>query len=492
MNALSLYKILLTLLILGLRLNTFACDTLCVVYNENNKKFEIDTVNGKWCNQNKLGIYADYFDKLTLPEILPQSNINGNTYLTIKGTGIKILRGISNEFNQEIINCYTNNDFCFDSVFIKIRIPILTSKPLNSIENIYNHYGISLNDSIDTEILAKTNINYFAYTITDNYLYVINDSGNVVIWDINKYDTIRFLDADTSFRFTCITKNKQNEIFLGTDEGEIYKFTHGSFDLQKFLTLKKKYYIHDIFFNSRNEMFLIIPWVVYDPIKDKYWNKFIHPPTGMLYRKKVLFFFKKETNKYCFLPDYTYIDKEDKIWMIKNEGEWGGDIQLFDTKKKKCLKLKYDSLELNPFQSVFEDNDKNIYLSSGIQHMSSSGCIDKIDSNHHVIRIFDSEDYATPWGDELFIGPGTFNKFDSCIYFASSFGFFKTNLKLLENHIMPAHLFSPLLTWSYGNMACGYAMPVKRMEFISDNKLIFLTTNNGIGIYDGKKLVFLK
>lgn len=166
MNSKFLYKILLILLILSLRLNAFACDTLCVVYNEKYRKFEIDTANGIRCNQKELGIYNEYFKKLTIPEQYPYCNVSGLVFLTIKGDEVKILRGIGEEFNKEIIKCYENNDFHFDGVFIRIRIPHLeyklyVNKSYFSKEELYKKFSIAkTNKKIS---LAVPDSNWFCW-----------------------------------------------------------------------------------------------------------------------------------------------------------------------------------------------------------------------------------------------------------------------------------------------------------------------------------------
>jgi len=485
----TLYKAVLILGIICFKYNANAMDQLCIVYNIETSKFNIDTSdNNNWCNQIELGIYSNFINKLILPNSIIINGMSGSSYFKIIGKNITILRSISDELGKEIIKFYKENNFEFDSVFIRMKIPEV------SIKDIYAHYKVPEIDSTHTELYSKTNINYRSFITVDNNLFAINDSGKIVVWDINKHDTIHFPHNDTAFRYSSLAKNKLNEIFLATNKGEIYKFSPKDYDFQKFLSLKKPYFICDIFINSKNQIFLIVPYVVYDPIKNKYWKNFTHHKNGMVFRKKMFFgLLKKKTNKYFEMPDYSFIDNEDRIWMIKSYGEFGGDIQIFDAKNKKCLNSNFTEIKAGLFpKSVFEDNNKNIYLTSGLQHFSNSGDIYKIDTNNYVSKIFDGKDYEPYYGGELFIGSGAYNNLDNSIYFATTYGFFKTDIQSLENHKMPQFLFRPNLKWNREPLAIGCEMSIKRLEFTEDNKLIFLTANNGIGIYDGKKVILLK
>jgi hypothetical protein len=56
----------------------------------------------------------------------------------------------------------------------------------------------------------------------------------------------------------------------------------------------------------------------------------------------------------------------------------------------------------------------------------------------------------------------------------------------------PKLFFTPTLTWEHASFAIGYAMPIERIEFTADNKLLFQTSSNGFGLYDGQKVLMLK
>src|SRR5690606_32583496 len=121
-------------------------------------------------------------------------------------------------------------------------------------------------------------------------------------------------------------------------------------------------------------------------------------------------------------PQYTFIDSKDRIWMTKSWGEFGGSVQIFDTKKRKELEADIDSLDFGLLfpKSVFEDSKQNIYVTSGLQHFGNSGEIYKIEDNHASL-IYDSANFKdkdeSTFGGGIFVGPGQYNKKEEKIYF---------------------------------------------------------------------------
>lgn len=328
-------------------------------------------------------------------------------------------------------------------------------------------------------------------------IFAIDNEGKILVWDLKTLEK-NFESADTIIHFTSIAKDRNNQIYLGTDKGQIFKFDTGNFSIDLYLNLKKEYPVSNIFFNSLNEIFLIVPYALYDPINNQFWEDFNHEPNGMIVQKRVLFFFRKRIRKYFDMPEYTFIDSSDRIWMAKSFGEFGGSLQLFDTRERKIVETNFDSLNFEFLfpRSVFEDNKKNIYITSGLQHFGNSGKIFKIE-NSSTFVIFDSEDFVdstdtNPFGGGIFVGPGIYNEKEQKIYFATTDGFYKADVPTNGRMKLPELVFKPNLIWEREPLAIGIGMTIKKLEFIKDNRLVFLTSNNGIGVYDGEKLLMLK
>jgi hypothetical protein len=347
--------------------------------------------------------------------------------------------------------------------------------------------------------IEKTNSSYKTALYYNDNVYAITESGHVVIWNLSTLDTILFPKNDTaSYKFLCVAKDQINAVYFGTDKGHIFKYhpETGECGLYK----KLKYSIHHIVFNSNNHPLVIVPYAVYDPITKKRWTEFENHTNGLILKKKVLGLFSKRIYKYLQMPQYTFLDSQDRLWMTASFGEFGGDVQIFDAKNFRILDNKFDSISpglLCP-KSVFEGTGKNIFITSGLQHFSNSGDIYRVDPDGSTTKIFHSsgrtviDRKTNKVIDEggLFIGPGAYNKQDDCIYFATSRGIHK--IRSSQNKSEAAELVvDPALRWGREPLAIGVAMNIKRMEFLPDGRLLFLTAMDGIGMLDHGKITLL-
>jgi hypothetical protein len=353
-------------------------------------------------------------------------------------------------------------------------------------------------DSSITRI-ERTNSSYQTALYYNDNVYAISESGQVVIWNLSKLDTIRFPKNDTaSYKFLCVAKDQINAVYFGTDKGHIFKYDPetGGWSLYK----KLKYSVHHMFFNSDNHPLVIVPYAVYDPITKRNWTEFENHTDGLIHKKRVLGLFSKRVYKYFQMPQYTFLDSQDRLWMTASFGEFGGDMQIFDAKNFRIVDNKFDSISpglLHP-KSVLEGRGQNIFITSGLQHFSNSGDIYRMNPDGSTTKVFHSSgprviDRKTKKVmDEggLFVGPGAYNKQDDCIYFATSRGIHK--IKPNQNKSETAELVvDPALRWGSEPLAIGVAMNIKRMEFLPDGKLLFLTAMDGIGLLDQGKIILL-
>jgi hypothetical protein len=102
------------------------------------------------------------------------------------------------------------------------------------------------------------------------------------------------------------------------------------------------------------------------------------------------------------------------------------------------------------------------------------------------------ETTSHPWKESLeYLGGITYNPYDKKVYYYTNNGFWK--LIENENTYSKEFIFRPWINWTYGMAdAVGYQMNVTKFEFISEKELVFLTTNNGIGYFDGKAIKYFK
>jgi hypothetical protein len=339
--------------------------------------------------------------------------------------------------------------------------------------------------------IHKTKASYNSYEVVGNRLFAITDSGQVVVWDLTKHDTVHFAHNSPLVHYTAIGKDRKGQIFLGTDKGYLYKIDPA--DLAYTMFLRVKYPVKYICFNSNNKMFLIIPYAVYDPINKKRWKNFKMVAGGLSAMEKAW------NAPKLSIPHFVFFDSEDRWWMCSNYGEFGSEIQIFDAKGEKEYNNKIDSLQsglLFP-KSIFNDAKGNTYITSGLQHMMNFGEIYKITPGNIVSKIFDGKnlnkkDAGLADGIGVFVGPGVYNPKDGDVYFATQNGIYKAELPetgVLKNFIS---LFNPKLTWNREPLAIGAQMSYVSLRFTEDQKLIIQTANDGFGIYDGRHLTFLK
>jgi hypothetical protein len=379
---------------------------------------------------------------------------------------------------------------------IQVSVVSYLNKHMRYIISILTFLSIAFFSSAQIDSLKNTNPNFTKMLVDTKNIYALNAKGQFYVWDLKTLE--KKYTSDSTIKYISIAKDNFNKVYLGTANGKIYSINTNDYSTDIYLESKKGFSVNDIFFNSKGELFLIVPYAVYDPVKDKYWTNFRHQPNGMIVSKRFLFFFRKHTNKYFDLPQYTFIDSKDRIWMTKSFGEFGGSIQIFDTRERKELSSDIDSLNFGLFfpKSVFEDKSQNIYITSGLQHFMNSGDIFRIKNNLST-KIYDSEDFrdttdANPFSGGIFVGPGTYNTLDNKIYFATTDGFYRASIPNEGRIENPELIFKPKLLWDREPLAIGISMSVKKLEFIDDNRLVFLTSNNGIGIYDGKDLKMIK
>jgi hypothetical protein len=345
--------------------------------------------------------------------------------------------------------------------------------------------------SAQTDTLKKANPVFTDMLVTTENIYALNASGQLLRWDVNTLT--RTFISDTTEKYLSIAKDRKNKIYLGTANGKIFTLNEDDHSTQLHLELKKALRISDLYLNSEDELFLIVPNAVYDPIHNKAWANFKHTYNPFV-MKPTLWAFLKRSSNYFLMPDHSFLDSQDRIWMTSSFGEFGGSIQIFDTQKRKECRANIDSLNLGLLfpKSVFEDQNQNIYITSGLEHFYKHGQIFCI-QNDAAKMVYDSDDCRDtadkfPFGGGIFVGPGAFNSVDNKMYFATTDGFYRASIPNKGRITTPELLFKPELLWGQEPLAIGVSMSVKRLDFTSDNRLVFLTDYNGIGIFDGTAL----
>ena len=194
--------------------------------------------------------------------------------------------------------------------------------------------------------------------------------------------------------------------------------------------------------------------------------------------------------------------KKDNIWLGFGYGEWGGDLLAFSTVEKKFVNLRQYNphIDVSPVKSIFEGNGL-VYVSCGLMHFSTSGEIIQFEelksktifeSSEHKMHTLDNRRDTFIAGE--YVGPSTYNAMDNCIYMYTQYGVFKGSIgKDLSKIEYWSPVFNPKLHWSDGQPdAVGSPMNILKLIFIEPNKLLFVSQNDGIGLYDDELLIMMR
>lgn len=315
----------------------------------------------------------------------------------------------------------------------------------------------------------------------DSLLYAVTTDGKLKCWNLSteKKNTVTH---NSRFTFTAIGSDKQQNVVVGTNNGKL--FTLSDKGLQLLHAMQKPYTIEHIVFNSQNEPYLIIRNALYAPLTHTYWTAFPQ-------QTSVGFRIEKRAKEFFRFPSCVFVDAHDVIWMTNFYGEFGGSFQLFDSKERKPLNRSIENLELGLFfpQSIFSDGKTDaVYIASGLQHLINSGDIFKID-NYTAEKILNDDDFDL--NNRLFIGASTIDPVTQTLYIATQKGIYKTFLSESGKIGNLELLCEPKLRWEREPLAIGAKMAIKKLLLVR-GKLLFLTSQNGIGVFENGNISYLK
>ena len=324
---------------------------------------------------------------------------------------------------------------------------------------------------------ANEKIRYKDFVVSDTNIIGLTEKGKLIFFD--KEYRKKTESIDTPSKAVLLTKNRLGEIVVVDEKKRVNKYIKNKKTWEQIANTKTN--IFGVLFDSENICYIITE----DGIENTKSKKRYFPNNILNHQINYM-------NKWG--KPYTYfIDKNNRIWIGFGYGEWGGNIFIFDTKKGEFLTPNFGkfAIELLPIKSFFETND-NVFVSSGLQHMMTSGIIIKFD-NINATEFYESNsDWSRSQGKDNinnriegeYIGPATFNKFNNSIYYYSQEGIKKGKLD---------RDLSKKENWEYGQPdAIGSPMNVLKLEILDENKLIFLSQNDGIGLFNGKELIMLK
>lgn len=322
---------------------------------------------------------------------------------------------------------------------------------------------------------------YRDMVITANEIWALTTDSLLKVFDRTSGKPVRHRYGSLP-RAASLAKDHQGHIVIADLQRKVQAYDAATRVWKEIGQYKKG--LPGLAFDSRNALYLIT-------------NKgIVDAESGKTYFPDTVYNSLTSRAKEWFRQPVFLMDSQDILWIGFGYGEWGGDLSLFDTKTKKFItSWMKSSVGIGPVKSIFE-HAGHIYLSTGLNHMLTSGSIIEF-TGLRSRMVFDSrtsrkrnEDMNSPLEEGEYIGPAGIDPGSRSFYFYSQNGFFRgvagTDLSKRENW---KNLIKPQLTWSFGQPdAVGAPMNVLKLEITGRDSFIFLSQNDGIGIYDGKSL----
>lgn len=301
----------------------------------------------------------------------------------------------------------------------------------------------------------------------------------------------------TDFRAVAIAKDSKGSLVAADAKQQIKWFD----DKSQRWTNAKTYEgeLVGLVFTSQNRCLAITRQGIFDTDTRR-----MHFPDSSLYLNNQI------RNKRVWFGTPTYlIDKQDRIWVGFDYGEWGGDVFAYDSDRMRYIPLTINSVNMNknPVYAFCEDQ-QSVYMAGGLGHMfMTHGSIltftnatawlllQSLDlPQKDTIQIMGKTQIVTRHQGGEQIGPIAFVPATNCLYYYSQSGLHKgvigTDLSDIRN--WPVILNPPLRREGGRSNAVGSTISVLKMQSAPDGSLLMLTQHEGLGIYDGKRIRFVK
>lgn len=379
-------------------------------------------------------------------------------------------------------------------------------------------------DSVFAKKIKLFKTNFKEFEVLDDEIYAVTKNDSLIVFNFRNDKITKIILGVVS-----ITKNHKNEIIFINKQNKIIHFK------------SKK--------NKKNE-------IVCDPYKlivDKNNVPVLISSKGIIYNDKLFELINikydyryyhikslEDKTKVFKKPDLVFLDSKSRLWLTYDRGEFGEDILFFDLEKKVFFEEEYLTIDVDynhnrenndryfqdlkktfpdkikttitdtlykfpyqipiryPIRGIAEKEGK-LFISQSLMHFT-------VNSRFLLLNDFDENDFYkslnlecllfecgefTAFGPKVLLGPIVLNKFNNEVYLYTNKGFFKISNS--ESQFTKEFIFRPWIFWSATNRNnLGYDINVTKFEFISENEMIFLTTNNGIGYFNGTQVKYFQ
>jgi len=334
-----------------------------------------------------------------------------------------------------------------------------------------------------TRIDSVAQTQFKDFIIADKYIWALTSDGRIMLFDTANGKPASKQITNTSGIFVLATDAYGIPV-IADSANEIKRYNAEKKSWDVITNYSEKLY--GLIFNKKNSCYAITQ----NGIADMRTKQVYFPQdTAIFYRKT-----------WSKVPVYM-IDKSDNIWVGFGFGEWGGAIYVFNTREEKYIDTLWNNSEfsVSPVKSFFEDSIA-VYFTSGLSHMFVvSGSISKYENQKFRTIFYNTSEYSKDGKFKLekegeYIGPGAYNSFDHSIYFYSQHGIFKGDIKKdlskFENWI---NVIETKLKWGWGQSdATGPPMNVTKLSIIDKDKFAILTEKDGIGLFDGARMIMIQ
>lgn len=381
-------------------------------------------------------------------------------------------------------------------------------------------------DSVYAKQVNLLNTNYKDFVAIDKFVYVITKGDSLVVFDLEK-ENVKFLQNE----ITTLAKTSKGELIIADKQGRIFKRTKRGKLIKKDTVEGKVYEI--LIAKNDNPVVITSSYIRFKN------QNFVPDKKSKMYNQ----IGKGFKTKRLIPMDVVFLDKEQRVWFGYDAGEWGGTICFFDLDTKEFYSdeglwlLYYDkydvfehnssklfkefpdkvkiigndtlikfphNLEISNIKGVAQNEKGDIFISESLMHFFVSGDLNVFKTTKEkkyyqkisMTHVLEQDSTITNKGEvwsylNEYIGPNSFNKYNKSFYYYSNLGFFKIIEK--GNSYTKEFVFKPWIIWTPGLAnSVGYQMNVIKFEFISEKEIVFLSSNNGIGYFDGKSVTYFK
>lgn len=329
------------------------------------------------------------------------------------------------------------------------------------------------NKSINNKAITTFGQGFSDYLFLNDRIYAVSKDNQLYSWKVSG-DSVSNDSHKWPAKISILTKDKENKLIIGLESGQVFKLINSKWILTSDIKIKPL----SLLFTSDNSMYAITK-------------------RGVISHTGTAFFPKKynnhqlpfdTVNKEWFEPSCFLMDSKNNIWLGFARGEWGGDIQIFNTYKSTYEQIDWKELHLtlSPIISIFENDKKDVLITSGMRHMGTSGFLALI-NNFKTIEIFK---ISTSKVNSQYIGVGSFNQFEKLVYFYDDNGWSK-QVSSETNLNFKFYMKRPIIPQDFSSSSKDYDIKIYSYHFVDKNKIVF-NSNFGLGYLDGLKLTLFK